>query len=563
MVACASCQRQFQTIQACQQHARDKGHVYEVPTVTVVQSAPQTASSNGVSDNQTSTAQQLEGRVHCSICVVNVESESALKTHYREANVHPNCPCCPEGFRDQTALDVHIKAAHNVPTPGASPQAQLAIPLRHTCFICTKVFETSELLDSHTTSAHSAVLCCPCNKIFRTNQALQDHYRNSSAHLCCNLCQVGLRDDSAYAQHMVSVHPKSKVTSSPLSVHTMISAGPSSVTAAEMQSLPSTPLLRRPALVVERTSAPGSPGTAVFEFQERDRAESTSSMARAVSEPTLPSASSLGEASIVGDVVGPYSVSCSVAGSVASHLSGNPTSPALTERTLDYISRPGMTPTRSASSSSVSSVSLRSVHSSDADSDIHSHMYDILNSPRTPVIPPVSERDEIAPSRVKTPNTVTLHDGHTVTVVPDVPSRSAAFRPVEIASEHVQRQSAPVPASVRSSVSKPASIISLPPSNVRRSATVATQSVHEISTDTDMTVRDTSRSPIHPPRRPKSPKGISWHCRVCFKDPCDQPTATMCGHLFCNSCILKELSENMQCPVCKRIMLLRLHVGAD
>lgn len=138
-----------------------------------------------------------------------------------------------------------------------------------------------------------------------------------------------------------------------------ISAGPSSVTAAEMQSLPSTPLLRRPALVVERTSAPDSPGTAVFEFQasfvgdfpsivshldyrcsqERDRAESTSSMARAVSEPTLPSASSLGEASIVGDVVGPYSVSCSVAGSVASHLSGNPTSPALTERTLDYIRR--------------------------------------------------------------------------------------------------------------------------------------------------------------------------------------------------------------------------------
>lgn len=109
-------------------------------------------------------------------------------------------------------------------------------------------------------------------------------------------------------------------------------------------------------------------------------------------------------------------------------------------------------------------------------------MYDILNSPRTPVprpIPPVSERDEIAPSRVKTPNTVTLHDGHTVTVVPDVPSRSAAFRPVEIVSEHVQRQSAPVPASVRSSVSKPASIISLPPSNVRRSTTVATQSVHE------------------------------------------------------------------------------------
>lgn len=62
----------------------------------------------------------------------------------------------------------------------------------------------------------------------------------------------------------------------------------------------------------------------------------------------------------------------------------------------------------------------------------------------------------------------------------------------------------------------------------------------------------------------------------------------MCGHMFCNrcvlvsirsdaatgagyaddmdivcSCILKELEVNMQCPVCKKVMLLRLHVESD
>ncbi|KAI0088886.1 hypothetical protein BDY19DRAFT_946605 [Irpex rosettiformis] len=55
------------------------------------------------------------------------------------------------------------------------------------------------------------------------------------------------------------------------------------------------------------------------------------------------------------------------------------------------------------------------------------------------------------------------------------------------------------------------------------------------------------------------PAQASWHCRLCMHEPHD-PTVTMCGHLFCHRCIVAELSKNFQCPVCKKMMLVRLHV---
>ncbi|KZT07997.1 uncharacterized protein LAESUDRAFT_724483 [Laetiporus sulphureus 93-53] len=55
-------------------------------------------------------------------------------------------------------------------------------------------------------------------------------------------------------------------------------------------------------------------------------------------------------------------------------------------------------------------------------------------------------------------------------------------------------------------------------------------------------------------------KSPSWHCRSCLRDPCDNPAATMCGHIFCHRCIVKELTTNMQCPVCNNPILLSLQV---
>lgn len=75
-----------------------------------------------------------------------------------------------------------------------------------------------------------------------------------------------------------------------------------------------------------------------------------------------------------------------------------------------------------------------------------------------------------------------------------------------------------------------------------------------------------------------APSTSGWVCRVCLDGPTD-PVATMCGHVFCHryveevlnlkficvfnsscrSCITREISNNLQCPVCKKVMLIRLH----
>jgi hypothetical protein len=48
----------------------------------------------------------------------------------------------------------------------------------------------------------------------------------------------------------------------------------------------------------------------------------------------------------------------------------------------------------------------------------------------------------------------------------------------------------------------------------------------------------------------------SFYCRICQVDPCYEITATACGHMFCNACIVEEVRENARCPVCNAAVLL-------
>ncbi|KAL1937603.1 hypothetical protein VTO73DRAFT_12989 [Trametes versicolor] len=51
-----------------------------------------------------------------------------------------------------------------------------------------------------------------------------------------------------------------------------------------------------------------------------------------------------------------------------------------------------------------------------------------------------------------------------------------------------------------------------------------------------------------------------WHCRSCLADPCINPVATICGHIFCHSCIMREIVSGMACPACRKVFLVKLDV---
>ncbi|KAI0351474.1 hypothetical protein OH77DRAFT_1429529 [Trametes cingulata] len=60
-----------------------------------------------------------------------------------------------------------------------------------------------------------------------------------------------------------------------------------------------------------------------------------------------------------------------------------------------------------------------------------------------------------------------------------------------------------------------------------------------------------------------APMSTHWHCRSCLSDPCVKPVATVCGHIFCHRCIVRELESHGSCPVCQETYLLTLDVGVD
>ncbi|KAH9848895.1 hypothetical protein C2E23DRAFT_738525 [Lenzites betulinus] len=49
----------------------------------------------------------------------------------------------------------------------------------------------------------------------------------------------------------------------------------------------------------------------------------------------------------------------------------------------------------------------------------------------------------------------------------------------------------------------------------------------------------------------KATTGHSWQCRLCLRQPCAEPVASTCGHLFCQSCIVRGLETYTGCPACQ------------
>ncbi|KAG6379708.1 hypothetical protein JVT61DRAFT_10237 [Boletus reticuloceps] len=63
-----------------------------------------------------------------------------------------------------------------------------------------------------------------------------------------------------------------------------------------------------------------------------------------------------------------------------------------------------------------------------------------------------------------------------------------------------------------------------------------------------------STANVTPPRTATATYRL--HCRICLRDPCEDMTATICGHLFCKRCITQAVVAKSECPVCGSATLL-------
>ncbi|CDO71194.1 hypothetical protein BN946_scf184845.g64 [Trametes cinnabarina] len=528
----------------------------------------------------------------CPPCGVEFSSSEALAIHFRNFAVHPKCPRCNSAFVDQTQLKLHMAVHEKKFACGpCGREVETSERQKHykespnhpTCFVCEEGFYQDADLDKHLATAHLATRCSRCRRQFRSADELQNHYLVSPVHPHCAVCEIGFIDDVACDKHMDLNHPRPPPSIEPAPVaqpSTSVSPQVPTSSLEAQRSTQSSPLVQRSSLsevALAIAEAPsGTPEKSEGDYSY-ETVEASSHVQRAVSEPTVPTVSSIGPSSVQGATM------------MASR------SPTISELSFDDMVRRRNVKRHPESESTMS---LRSVSSSSMSSNwVHNPAFErppqqspfIQTTVQQPTgVRPASVLSQRASPRDNTPVPEHSQHGSSMAVPservyePEGSSRpSSRMRASPIAAAvptlttSVSRPSTPgrvrTPLPARPPVSRPLSRVSVLSMN--------SQPAGSLSQKPSMTAVEPpslsdSEGTIEAPnptlkrngavaRQQGQSGAVSWHCRSCLQDPCVAPTATICGHIFCTACIMQELAKTGSCPVCGKLFLLRLHVESD
>ncbi|KAI8986646.1 hypothetical protein BD414DRAFT_38906 [Trametes punicea] len=613
--ACGTCAKAFKSESARTQHCKDKVHrLPQVeaanapkPSAAAGANAPKRSAAAGAKAAKLSVPFQCQPcclaftdkgaydehvllvhpppkpvpKYECLPCGIEFSSAEALSIHYRHLALHPKCPICDAAFVDQTQLNLHKVAHENKFMCGPCGREIRVLerqkhyeesPNHPVCFVCGKGFYDDADQEKHFSSAHLETRCSRCKRQFRSSDELQSHYLTSPMHPHCAICEIGFMDDIACDKHMEISHPRPpprapRTTPPPPVVSSTVP--PSSLEV--QQSARSSPLSQQPALSDVGQAAVGKEASA-SDGDSYDTVAASSQAQRAVSEPTIPTV-----------LVAGVSSSTQAAGSFASR------SPTISERSLDDMVR-GRDVTRHLDSEST--FSLRSVSASSIRSyvcvpvaDTPGYQTTTTATTAAPIPQPFWDRPSSGFSkREASMPTTPVHSVQTIPKpsegVPQQDGSRASSRLATMPSassilrSSISRPSSPArvrsPLPVRSTASRSLSRVSTLSANSQAVGSPSQRpSVTAVEPPLSSDTEGTNETPASTPKlkavaRPQGKAGtISWHCRSCMQEPCVAPTATMCGHIFCTACILQELAKTGACPVCGKLILLRLHVESD
>ncbi|PPQ73717.1 hypothetical protein CVT26_010848 [Gymnopilus dilepis] len=182
------------------------------------------------------------------------------------------------------------------------------------------------------------------------------------------------------------------------------------------------------------------------------------------------------------------------------------------------------------------------------------------SSPRSPEVrspPGLGLLPAISPLATTPIDLITFDIPEAHKPLPESPVETAATSPVTVVQDlspqepepQVEEIHVPVAPSPLSSPSAKSYITSPqePLDRIDRVASVGTQTA-ELSPLTPAVTT--------PPEPPREENKNPLHCRVCLADTCDDITASMCGHIFCNRCIVDAVIKTNRCPVCMTPTLL-------
>ncbi|TFY61303.1 hypothetical protein EVJ58_g4597 [Rhodofomes roseus] len=552
------------------------------------------------------------------VCGMSVKMDE-LYLHYQSASCHPKCPACDAAFKDDAGLLTtspiaqHVKSKEELKKVKKEKKAKRAVQMqKNRCEYCNKGFPKKKGLKKHNRKTSLHPCCTLCDVGFALYKEYTAVAHGCQASVCHGPSPASPASISAESESrdMLSkpeeeeeeeeVFPFSRLE---LVGQRIESNGGSSASVPDREGADvHAPILDTSPSILEANNEGGplaqfEPTSAEYransmvvtladelqvhasEVDDKDDAESTISLeslrsisSTSIEEENLPVRRPQAEAHLtsfleeVGPAVNEKAVQCEVSDEIEEddfeHVEAAERSPDGGDRimqrrpdsAISYITAIDSNPDRDHYVGSTATLDDHGVH----------------QVPASPNAPSLSlsdgerdQRDHVRKkrrARASDACTQGLSTGPSSTRSSSIGFPSTEY---EAALRLVSRR--PLEAMFGSEASDIHSVRSAPGCSSASSMTEEEVSSVTESTATTaangQSVPATSNAAVTTSQVRSQAPGPSWHCRSCGKDPCEEPTATQCGHIFCYSCIVKEIAEKMHCPVCHKLFLLRLNVS--
>ncbi|KAJ4479893.1 hypothetical protein C8R41DRAFT_499863 [Lentinula lateritia] len=552
MFPCSICKKHFDTFRALKEHARTSRSHHPCGYCERIFRNLYTLGRH--IDAKHSTKEGETKSYTCRPCNRSFASQSSLVEHYRGSEAHPTCPKCGKGFENRRSFNEHqqLRGPCNIQIAQVFCsscdmtiqkddifQHYLESPSHPTCHQCRVGFVDDRDFEQHCLRLHDLTRCKQCGRQYENVAQLQQHYLTSIRHPTCSACEIGFETEKRQQAHIQTIHFHSDPVNGETDVQlSHVSRVPSPVYVSQPSS-PYRSVISRSVPIIENEDTLSTWTSCVFPDDEPPSVKPGFSSS-GPSDITTPKAKS--------DDFRPYWTL-----NPPSPPAGALSSPEV-QSPLELDALPTISPTPSTPISLSTIAPIRQVPWSQWGGSVGK----AVSRPSLPRIatrlhktPIESVKSSISTSLARDLVLLGFDKGNNSllnTQAPDLSSpalmndlswkfnASMDLRPNGAHPKTENDQWYPVQPTYQKAVTRPSS--------------------NSSSTSTLNSGPYSRSSTIESPLSASTVAAVSLHCRLCMRDPCIDPTATMCGHIFCGNCITESVIVSPRCPVCEHALLL-------